>query len=152
MVRQRFNKYERKEIRAQLLEQRLHGEGLYIYQNANNGELTLPRPTASGVRRVPAGGQFQGDNYYMGMVQSHDLRLVQELVSPEAERKAKEMENKLILDQPDIVKAEGTVEHVQVPAAQPKRQKLHDHTQPAKAAPDVLLTEDPMAGVEIVMD
>jgi hypothetical protein len=155
MKQQHFTRYEKKSNRAILLEKNLAGEGIYIFENPNNATLKLPRPTKSGLRIVGPKQQFQGDNYYMHMVKSHDLRLIAEIQSPEAERKANQMEEKLILDQPEIVTDKGQIEHV-VPAKaglRPAKKKLNDATENEAAPPkEVLLTEDPMAGVEIVVD
>lgn len=149
-MRKKFNRYERRENQAAKLENALHGEGLYVYENPSQyGDLTLPRPTASGVRTIGPKQQFQGDNYYMQMVKSHDLRLIREIVSPEAERKMKMDEQKLILDQPDKVTNEGKVEQVVVPTAPPKNKKKNETNQPKG---EVLINEDPMSGVEIIME
>ena len=60
------------------------------------------------------------------------------------------LEQKLILDQPDRVTQEGTVESV-VP--QPKQKKTKNESRTSKTPePEVLLTEDPMSGVEILND
>ncbi len=57
------------------------------------------------------------------------------------------MEQKLILDQPNIVKQEGTIEHV-LPV---KQKPLHEGI-PNEEKPDVLINEDPMSGVEIILE
>jgi hypothetical protein len=152
-MRQRFNKWERKENRAKELAKNMHGEGLYLYENVNNADLTLPRPTKGGVRKVGPKGRFQGDNYYMQMVRSHDLRLIEILQTPEAEREANMKEQKLILDQPDRVTNEGTIEQVVAPG-KAKLHKLNDATEEKEKQkqPEVLITEDPMSGVEIILE
>ena len=61
------------------------------------------------------------------------------------------LEQKLILDQPDRVTNEGTVENV-VQQQPKKKVKQNESRQPKPAQPDVLLNEDPMAGVEILND
>ncbi len=148
MVRQRFNKYQRKENREKRLAQNMHGEGLYVFENANSvADLTLPRPTSAGVRKVGPKGRFQGDDYYFGMVRSNELRLIETLMTPEAQRNNNNMEQKLILDQPNIVKQEGTIEHV-LPV---KQKPLHEGI-PNEEKPDVLINEDPMSGVEIILE
>jgi hypothetical protein len=148
MARQRFNKWQRKENREKELAKNMHGEGVYIFENANDkADLTLPRPTKSGVRRVGPKGRFQGDSYYFGMVRSNELRLIETIQTPEAEREAN-MEQKLILDQPDTVTEAGRVEHV-LPV---KKTPLHEGKGKAQPEPDVLITEDPMSGVEIILE
>ena len=110
MKYRKFNKFEKKEVRAQMIENALHGEGMYLYRNNTNADLTLPRPTKSGIRSVGKGKEFQGDNYYIQLVKQGLLRLVKELQSPNHEKITEleaKMEEKLILDQPDIVKDQG---------------------------------------------
>ena len=146
MKYRKFNKYEKKEIRRTNIEKAMSGEGLYLYENNSDGDLTLPRPTKSGIRSVDARQQFQGDNYYMQLVRSGHLRFIKELQSPEEERaivenaeNAENAEEKLILDQPDTITEHGKVEHVvddTVPI-----QKL-DESEDGQE-PDVLLNEAP---------
>lgn len=141
MKYRKFNKYEKKEIRRTNIEKAMSGEGLYLYENNSDGDLTLPRPTKSGVRQVEARQQFQGDNYYMQLVRSGHLRFIKELQSPEEERAIMEnaAEEKLILDQPDTITEHGKVEHV-VDDTVPMQQldESEDGTKP-----DVLLNEAP---------
>lgn len=112
MKYRKFNKYEKQTVRREAIQQAMAGEGLYLYENKSNADLTLPRPTKSGLRIIGPKKQFQGDNYYMQLVRSGHLRLLKELQSPEQERAAMLNEEKLILDQPDTVTAKGKVEHV----------------------------------------
>lgn len=146
MKYRKFNKYEKKEVRAEMLENALHGEGLYLFQNNTNADLALPRPTKSGLRSVGPKQQFQGDNYYMQLVRGGFLRLIKEIQSPEAQRAALEekpmTEQKLILDQPDTITEAGKVEHV---VNKPKPvQKLNEQGKAAQPQPDVLLNEGPV--------
>jgi hypothetical protein len=73
----------RKQLRkAQQLAKRDHdmsGAGSFLFQNNTAGSYQLPRPTASNVRNIPHKGQFVGDDYYMQLVQSGELRLVKKL-------------------------------------------------------------------------
>jgi hypothetical protein len=142
MKYRKFNKYEKKEVRAQQLENALHGEGVYLYQNNTSADLTLPRPTKSGIRSIGPRMQFQGDNYYMQLVRGGLLRLVKEIQSPEQQRAVNEVkvDEKLILDQPDMITEAGKVEHV-VNKNLPL-QKLHEQ-QKGKQQQDVLLNESP---------
>jgi hypothetical protein len=64
MKPRKFNKYERKEIRERKLRNDMVGTGLYIYENNTGGDLTLPKPTATGLRRIGPKERFQGDSYY----------------------------------------------------------------------------------------
>ena len=158
----KLNRYEKKTLNAKILEESLHGEGLYLYENNSDAQLTLPRPTKSGLRIIGARAQFQGDNYYMQLVRSGHLRFIKELESPEAQKtnlESKEetevvaetevatdqlnevnmeKEEKLILDQPETVTTEGTVENV---AAKPE---CSEGTKCDGKKPDVLLNEDPV--------
>lgn len=115
MKYRKFNRYEKKEVRAQQIENALHGEGLYLYRNNTSADLKLPRPTSSGLRSVGPGKEFQGDNYYMQLVKAGFCRLIKEIQSPEQQQAALNevtMEEKLILDQPDMITEQGKVEHV----------------------------------------
>jgi hypothetical protein len=142
------------------LEYHQHGEGLYIFRNNTKGTLELPKPTATGVKHVPAPdpargitGEWQGDNYYMGLVRKNMARLVREIISPtqEKEIKMKQAQEKLLLDQPDQVTTEGKVEHVVDPTspALPNAKKPKKVNE-SKPAADKLLVEDPSEGVRII--
>jgi hypothetical protein len=145
----KLNKYEMRKIRSEKLKQDLHGEGLYIYENNTDGDMMLPRPTASGLSKVGPRAQFQGDNYYMSLVKSNQCKLIKELVSPEQERKMKEDKDKLILDQPDMITEQGKVEfEVQDDQVQPLNEVGADE----EAQPEVLLNEDPIDGVDIILE
>lgn len=153
MKYRKFNKFEKKEVRAQMLQNALAGEGLYLFRNSTNSDLSLPRPTSSGLRVIGPMAEFQGDNYYMQMVKTGLLRLVKELQSPENQRMALEEktmnEQKLILDQPDMITEHGKVEHVV--AGQKPQQKLNETKKDKQPQPDVLLNEAPVeAGFVIV--
>ncbi len=116
MKYRKFNRYERAEVRAEQIQNALHGEGIYLYQNNTNADLSLPRPTRSGLRSVGPREQFQGDNYYMQLVKAGLCRLIKEIQSPTQQlaaiNEATNMEQKLILDQPDVITEQGRIEHV----------------------------------------
>ena len=138
MKYQKFNKYEKAQIRHDTIEKALHGEGLYLFENHTLADLTLPRPTQSGVRVVRSKTQFQGDNYYLQLVRSGHLRLIKELLTPEQERAAMHtQEEKLILDQPEIVTNQGKVEHV----VDKKIKRLNEDNE--DDSQDVLINEEP---------
>lgn len=152
MKYRKFTKQEQKENRVKKLEKALHGEGIYIFRNNTNADLTLPRPTKSGIRIIRAGKEFQGDNYYMQLVKKGILRLVKQIQAPESNsqktnvvvnesnnQEVSSMEEKLILDQPDTVTNEGKVEHI---ISEPK-QKINE-TQDGEPQSDVLLNEGPI--------
>lgn len=146
MKYRKFTKYEAKEVRKEQLANAMHGEGLYLFKNSLNAELTLPRPTKSGKRTVGPKQEFQGDNYYMQLVQQGHLRLIKVLQTPEQERQI--MEQKLILDQPDTVTTKGKVEHV-VDEETPKAKLNEADNQPDS---DVLLNEGPVDGGFVILD
>lgn len=136
------------------LKNSLSGSGVYVYENNSDADLSLPKPTASGIRVVGPRKRFQGDSYFMSWVgpPMNLLKLV-EVVVPQSPQKfaneETEMENKLILDQPDTVTQSGKVEYVV--AGDPAVKQLNDNVDPTKKAPEVLLTEDPLDGVEIIL-
>ncbi len=141
MRQQKFNKFEKKAIRKENIAAAMSGGGVFIYKNSSaQSELTLPRPTRSGVRKVGPGGQFQGDDYYMQLVRTGFLRLVEVLQTPEQEKEAQMLEEKLLLEQPDQVTERGTVEHV-VPKKGPA--KLNEGGKNDKPSTDILLNESP---------
>lgn len=136
----------------------LHGEGLYVYRNRTNGTLNLPKPTKSGVVEVALGGEWEGDNYYMFMVRNNMAALVRTISDPIVVAESiitegkENMQEKLILDQPECVTSEGQVEHV---IAQPKnkaKEKVAKQRVTSKfdESKEVLLNDDPLDGVQIL--
>ena len=149
MKYRKFNKFEKKEVRAQMLQNALHGEGLYLYRNNTKADLTLPRPTRSGTRVVAAGKEFQGDNYYMQLVRQGMLRLVKEIQSPEQQNAEEvKMEEKLILDQPDTITDKGKVEHV---VSTPVKKLNEEKDGNKDKQPEVLLNEGPVEGGFVIV-
>lgn len=147
MKYRKFNRYEKKQIQHDQMVKAMHGEGLYLYENNTDAEMTLPRPTSSGLRVIEARKQFQGDNYYMQMVRSGHLRLIKELQSPAQEKAA--MEEKLILDQPDTVTSKGKVEHV----VDQDVQKLNEADEADdEEQSEVLLNESPVDDGFVIVD
>jgi len=135
------NKFERQQLNREKLERSLSGTGLYIYKNNSKGSLMLPKAAADGRRHIGEGQTFQGDSYFMEFVRRHELILVEDI----SERNT--VSEKLILDQPDQVTTVGKVEHVVEPESKPLNEASPQQT-PQK---DVLLTEDPLDGVEIIL-
>lgn len=146
MIHKKYTRYEKKEIKKTQVENALHGEGLYLFRNNTNADLTLPRPTKSGIRTVGPKMEFQGDSYYKQFIPSL-LRLVKELQSPEQQHTAlnevnmtqQQQQEKLILDQPDMITEQGKIEHV-VNKSTPI-QKMNEHGKQEKQ-PDILLNEN----------
>lgn len=152
MKYRKFNRYEKKEIKANNVREAMSGGGVYLYRNSNaNAELTLPRPTKSGVRIIKPNGEFQGDDYYMQLVRTGMLRLVEVLQTAEQETQAildqegdqaMNESNQLILDQPDTVTHDGTVEHV-VKSNGTVQRKMNEELKVENQQP-VLLNEGPV--------
>ena len=150
---QKMNKLESAAERKRIVAQKTAGYGLYVFKNHTKGELMLPKAAANGKRRVARGEEFEGDNYFLSMVKSHDLILVREITSPAQERADKEQvlmeQKKLLVDQPDKVTNEGKVEQVVVEKPKPLTENKGGKSAPT---PEVLLNEGPgdLDGVEIV--
>ncbi len=111
----KMNRYEKRQMQSDNLKAALAGKGLYLYENNSDADLTLPRPTNSGRREIGPREQFQADDYFLQLVRTGNLKLIKELQSPNQEEATMEKEEKLILDQPDTVTNEGTVENVAQP-------------------------------------
>jgi hypothetical protein len=144
--RRRTTKVERMEANQKIISANQRGRGMYVFRNrSKHGTLSLPKPAADGRKVIGPNGEWEGDDYFMQMVKQHEAIFVREVRSP-AEDKA--MEDKLILDQPDTVTTEGPVEHVVVKP----NVSLNETPQVNKPKKEVLLTEDPMSGVQIILD
>jgi len=153
----RLNRQQKREMNSEKLKNSMSGSGIYIYENNSDADLSLPKPTESGVRVVGPRKRFQGDSYFMSWVGSpmNLLKLV-EVVMPQLtveqiikQKKENAMtEQKLILDQPDTITHDGKIEYV---VNDPSVKQLNDNTEPPKEMPSVLLTEDPLDGVEIIL-
>jgi hypothetical protein len=149
--KKRMNKYESLANRKKTMEYHLHGEGLFVYRNNTSGTLCLPKPTPKGQTRIEANAEFEGDNYYMSLVKTNMLKFIRELISPEEERKQKMLnEEKLILDQPPTVTTKGVVEQVVTTPKKKSANKKLQEQNPSETKKEVLLTEDPLAGITIL--
>lgn len=149
----KMNRYQRRAMQAEKLRLDLHGSGIYVYENNTDGDLTLPKPTASGVRVVNPRKRFQGDSYFMKWVGSpmNLLRLV-EVIQPENSTKEENMnEKQLILDQPDTITQQGKIERVVV---EPNVTPINDATtnELPKKKEEILISENPIDGIEIIID
>lgn len=149
------NRHERRIMHTAKLASDMGGTGIYIYENNTDGDLKLPKLTASGVKTVGPRKRFQGDSYFMNWVGSpmNLLRLIEEVVPKKttleiAEEISLMSHNKLILDQPDTITNKGKVEHVvnDPTSVQP----INDSCSGSKHANDILLTENPLDGVSII--
>lgn len=114
----------------------------FLFENNTKGDLILPKTTERGVRVVGVKQRFQGDNYYLKLVKSGEIRLIEEILS---ENVGNTME-KLITEQPPMVTTEGVVEFVK---ENPKAKKLNENA-PDRGCQEVLINESPLDGIEIV--
>ncbi len=119
-----------------------------VYRNNTKGTLTLPKPSFDGKLFVEPNDTWEGDESYMYMVQSSNEAKLVSVSTPTQE--VNTMPEKLILDQPDTVTTAGKVEHVLV--TEPTVKKLNEETPTPNPTKEVLLTEDPMEGLEIIMN
>lgn len=146
----RVNRFQALARQKQEMEYKLKGEGLYVYRNASKiSTLDLPKPTATGKKVIQPLEVWEGDNYYMYMVKNNEARLVRTIITPEEEREKLMREQKLILDQPDVVTTEGVVERVVVEL---EKEELLTEEKPNKKTKkrDTLINESPVDGIEII--
>lgn len=144
-MRPKLSKEERKANNRQKAADALAGTGLHVFENNVKGDLSLPKPTASGKRSLTKNEQFQGDSYFFNLVRSGLLRFIRTIseVGPNDIKEETMSQEKLILDQPDTVTTEGKVEHV----VEKKPEVLAE--QKGKKDEPVLLTEGPVGFIEI---
>lgn len=122
------------------------GARLYIYRNNTGKTLLLPKKSKKGEIEIEPNGEFEGDDYFMQMVQNNTLLVVKEIVQEENTT----MQEKLILDQPETVTQQGVVEQVVVDEKNPNnKKKKKKNVNENETQTDVLLTEDPLEGVTI---
>ncbi len=150
-------------LQAQL--QRIHSsqskvtsKTTHIFQNHRNHEYTLAKESLCGKKVLRPKETFKGDDYFITFVRLGELKILETFEAPavnttetlnESNTQGAPME-KLILDQPNKVTTQGTVEHVV--SEQPKAvkvQNINDANQNGLEE-DVLLVENPMAGIDIV--
>lgn len=150
----KVDKYTLREMKRQKREDSLKGSGEYLFVNNTRGELILPKkPIKSPIPMqpcvIPMGQTFVGDSYFLNMMRSGEIRLIETLKPADNERTGIMEEKKLMLDQPNRFTNQGQTEHV-VPDDKTVRPLIENqpHKQPAK---DALITEDPIDGVEILL-
>lgn len=159
MKRSTLTKFEKIDQQKAKEEAYFYGEGVYVFQNNTKGEIILEKPPLKNFssyeeksKRVAPGGRFEGDNYFMKMVRNNELRLINVIEEPPVKKEVimkEHNEEKLILDQPETFTSEGQVEHVTKKDTRFKK-KINENAQAKK--PEVLLTEDPMGGIEVISD
>jgi len=150
---QKIDKFTLRELKRQKREDALKGDGEYLFVNNTRGELNLlKKPIKSPVPMnpcvIPPGQTFVGDSYFLNMMKTGEIRLIEVLKPAESERTGIMEENKLILDQPNRFTNQGQTEHV-APAESPKT--LIENKPVKQPAVDKLITEDPLEGVEILL-
>jgi len=139
------NRLERAEQKRKAIEYHQAGTGMYLFKNRSSvASLELPKVSADGKKWVEPGQTWKGDSYYLSMV-PRDAVLVESLCEQVKEEK---MEDKIILDQPDQITAEGKVEH----RANKEQLDIVESDPKVAKAKERLLTEDPLAGVTIIRD
>jgi len=155
------HRLEQIQRKKEIVKHRQAGEGLYIFRNKSDATLSLPKPAIAvkwgeqwdekNNKMVPPRGEWKGDSYFLQMV-GRDASIVKVLQSKDDIIKETPMneslqpQEKLILDQPDTVTPEGKLEHVITDAP-----KQLNEGQPQQDQ-EVLLTEDPLEGVDIIME
>lgn len=127
---------------------------LYIFENHKKHDFSLPKKSLCGRQLIGPNGKFKGDAYFLMFVKTGDLRIVEVLQPtppPQQLNEASEVNmEKLILDQPEKFTTSGQTEHIVVNAPQAK--KMNEITKEGENQPagDVLLNENPMAGIDII--
>jgi hypothetical protein len=154
MKKNKMSKRERTEIKNKNLAESLKGSGLFLFKNrSNTASIQLPKMSSDGKKWVEPNQTWQGDSFFLKMIPREAL-LIKTIISPDQQKKEEEMnENKLLLDQPDQVTSEGKVEHV-VPSEEcvlNEDTKKKNKTESKKNGKK-LLTEDPIAGVSIIVE
>ena len=146
----KFTKYEKKQHREAKLAADMAGTGLFVYQNNTGGDLILAKTGSDGTKKLAKGATFQGDSYFKQWVGPplNTLRFISIVTESDNNKIVTEAElavfkgepmpePKLIIDQPDRV------------LEQPKENK---ETTESKESEEMLLTEEPMDGVEIILN
>lgn len=126
----------------------LNGTGVYIFQNITSGDFMLPKKSLDGKKLVKSKEQFQGDSYFLRFVgpPNNLLKMIRR-INDTTNEEVKNMTDKLILDQPDQITTQGKVEHV-IADTQKATIKENDAS---KNQDNVLITENPIDGLEIIL-
>jgi len=155
----RISKLEKTEISKKILDQKQHGEGLFLFKNRSSfASLDLPKKSHDGKKWIAPNETWEGDSYFLKMIPKEAI-LVKTIISPnKPTQKTEEIimlneENKLILDQPDQITESGKVEHIIPDQDAPlNEQDKQEKKTECKKSKNTLLTEDPLAGVTIIRD
>jgi hypothetical protein len=156
----RVSRLEKTEIAKKILDQKQHGEGLFLFKNKSSfASLDLPKKSHDGKKWIAPNETWEGDSYFLPMIPKEAI-LVKTIIDPkQTSQKTEETimlneENKLILDQPDQITENGKVEHV-IPdqdAQINEQEQNKKNKSECKNNKNSLLTEDPLAGVTIIRD
>lgn len=166
-------------MRAQQGHTQVEGDNIYLFENHRNHDLSLPRKSLDGKTLIPPRGRFKGDQYFLQMLQTGYFRLISsepyiktppaaavvteqkvtETVAVKVETNANVTLNenvvkestveKLILDQPEKFTKAGQTEQVHVRSENNLREINSDNNSHAQNK-DVLLTENPLDGIDII--
>jgi hypothetical protein len=117
---------------------------LHIFENHHNYDLMLPRPAHKNLTIVKPKSKFFAEKDFQEYVKVGMIRYIGPYKKEEVL-----VESKLILDQPNIVTTEGTVEHVAT--GQTCKKKVLKEGEGEKLD-EVLLVESPSAGIKIITD
>jgi len=142
----RVNKLERAEQKKAAMEYYQSGSGMFLFRNRSKvASLELPKVSADGKKWIEPGQTWKGDSYFMKMI-PREAVLVETLT--EQKKEEVNMQDRLILDQPDQVTTAGKVEHAVVQG----KVAINEVNPNEAETKDRLLTEDPLAGVTIIRD
>lgn len=133
------------------------GKGKYLYRNNTNATLILPKISIDNIKALEKNQTFIGDDYFMFMVKTNELKIVKNLEEKEEVKKEDiEMEEKkLILDQPDQITTNGKLEHVVKEEGcnnccdKNSVKKENKNNEPKE---NVLINENPIDGIKIIMN
>ena len=157
---QKLSKTDKMLLNKQQKENAFKGSGIYVFENNINADLMLPKATLGNQKIIPPKGKFRGDSFFLSMVKTNTLRLIEVIQSEEdvlkianesINKEGDNMNNKLLLDQPAIITDKGTVEHVQV-VSMPNNKNENLNIGEKEENKNILLVEDPIGSIELIND
>ena len=140
-----------RERRMRASEEHFAGTGRYIFENNTSGDFQLPKPAMNGARWLKKDAQFTGDSFFLKYVPK-ELRLISVVVEASQVNVNESTESKLILDQPDTVTQSGKVEDTQLNDSTENKDEHEGSCACETCSDQMLLNEDPMSGVDIIID
>lgn len=77
----RYSNKKSKEKKQRRLQNLMAGEGVYIYENNTDADLSLPKPSIEGFKMIGPRKRFKGDSYFMNLVKTPVclLRLIEKV-------------------------------------------------------------------------